>query len=122
MRGHYQAQPGLLAQLQALAAQSFPGVLEHLQQACATADLGSVAKVAHEIKGTALNLRTAHLSALAAETQDHARKGEATSLALAKELAASLSAFLAELARQPDSVDESVRADVPQDGRGDLLD
>lgn len=122
MRQHYLAQPGLLAQLQSLAAQSLPGVLESLRLAQEGADLGALAKVAHEIKGTALNLRTSHLSALAADTQDQARQGEPASLARAAELAATLSAFLAELARQPDSVDEPVRADVPQDGRGDLLD
>ena len=94
MQAHFGAQPTLLAQLKAVAEQSLPGVLGQLVRAREAADTQALAKVAHEIKGIALNLRAATLSRLAATTQDQARQGAPDSLVTAGHLSDALATFL----------------------------
>jgi len=94
MQAHFGAQPTLLAQLKAVAEQSLPGVLGQLVRAREAADTQALAKVAHEIKGIALNLRAATLSKLAATTQDQARQGAPDSLVTAGHLSDALATFL----------------------------
>lgn len=94
MRHHFGAQPALLAQLKAVAEQSLPGVQAQLTRAREAADTVALAKVAHEIKGIALNLRAASLSRLAAHTQERARQGAPESLLSAEDLSQALATFL----------------------------
>jgi len=136
MQHHFQGQPALFDRLVDVALQSLPGVLCELDRARALGDMAALAKIAHEIKGTALNLRAPRLAAIGATTQGQAREGQPSCHASASELSAGLQAFLEDLrshghgsaqATQPgaldalSSVNQSVRAEVAQDGRGDLL-
>ncbi len=136
MQHHFQGQPALFDRLVDVALQSLPGVLCELDRARALGDMAALAKIAHEIKGTALNLRASRLAGMGALTQDQARQGLPACHASASELSAGLQAFLEDLRShghgsaqdtQPgaldalSSVNQSVRAEVAQDGRGDLL-
>lgn len=132
MQHHFQAQPALFDRLVDVALQSLPGVLVELDRTRALGDMPALAKIAHEIKGTALNLRASQLASLGAQTQEQARQGHPSSRDSAAELSACLQTFLEALRShghapdtQPgalDSVNQSVRAEVAQDGRGDFLD
>ena len=98
MRLHFQPHPGMLDALTQVARATLPEVLERLRQALAddaTAELGTIA---HEIKGSALNLRAQHLADLAAKTQDQARAGDDRSRATGQALAAHLARFIDRLA------------------------
>jgi PAS domain S-box-containing protein len=135
MCGHFQGQPALFDRLIDVALQSLPGVLAELDRCRTQADITGLAKIAHEIKGTALNLRANTLSSLSARTQDLARQHDPSCVTAARELSTSLNTFLEALrghgastahataaATTPaESVNEAVRTDVPQDGRGDFL-
>lgn len=136
MQRHFQGQPALLDRLVDVALQSLPGVLCELDRARALGDMAALAKIAHEIKGTALNLRASRLAGIGATTQDQAREGLPACHASASELSAGLQAFLEDLRShghgsaqdtQPGaldalgSVNQAVRAEVAQDGRGDLF-
>lgn len=136
MQHHFQAQPALFDRLVDVALQSLPSVLCELDRARALGDMAALAKIAHEIKGTALNLRASRLAGIGATTQDQARQGLPACHASASELSAGLQAFLEDLRThghgnaqdtQPgaldalSSVNQAVRAEVAQDGRGDLL-
>ena len=136
MQHHFQAQPALFDRLVDVALQSLPGVLCELDRARALGDMAALAKIAHEIKGTALNLRASRLAGIGATTQDQARQGSPSCHASASELSAGLQAFLEDLRghghgssqeTQPGaldalaSVNQAVRAEVAQDGRGDLF-
>ncbi|MCH8178623.1 MAG: response regulator [Proteobacteria bacterium] len=136
MRRHFQGQTALFDRLVDVALQSLPGVLAELDRARALGDIAALAKIAHEIKGTALNLRAPNLARLGAATQDQARQQLPGSQASADELSACLSQFLDALRDHAHpgpgdtlpggldvlgSVNQPVRPDVAQDGRGDLL-
>lgn len=97
MQRHFEAQPGLLDRLVDVALQSLPGVLCELERVRTLGDLAALAKIAHEIKGTALNLRASRMAALGALTQDQARQGLPSSQSSAAELSACLQTFLDEL-------------------------
>lgn len=138
MQHHFQGQPALFDRLVDVALQSLPGVLAELDRTRALGDMAALAKIAHEIKGTALNLRASRLASLGAQTQDQARQQLASSHDSAAVLSACLLAFLEALRShgrakgqedaQPGvldalgSVNQAVRAEVAQDGRGDFLD
>lgn len=136
MQHHFQGQPALFDRLVDVALQSLPSVLCELDRARALGDMAALAKIAHEIKGTALNLRASRLAGIGATTQDQARQGLPACHASASELSAGLQAFLEDLRShghgsaqdtQPGaldalaSVNQAVRAEVAQDGRGDLF-
>jgi len=97
MQRHFEAQPGLLDRLVDVALQSLPGVLCELERVRTLGDMAALAKIAHEIKGTALNLRAPRLAELGAQTQDQARQGLPDSQATAAELSDGLRAFLDDL-------------------------
>lgn len=98
MQQHFAPQPGVLNALVSVARQTLPGVADQLQQALQSDDRVRLAKVAHEIKGIALNLRTPGLTNLATQTQDQARQGAAQSSELGQRLSLHLQGFLAQLA------------------------
>lgn len=102
MQQHFAPQPGVLSALTSVARQTLPGVAEQLSQALQSDDLMRLAKVAHEIKGIALNLRTPGLTDLATQTQDEARQACPDSRELGQRLSAHLLGFLAHLA-SPDA-------------------
>jgi len=76
MQQHFAPQPGVLAALIGVSRQTLPGVAEQLELSLQDGDIAKLAKVAHEIKGIALNLRTPGLTALATRTQDLARQSD----------------------------------------------
>ncbi|MBU0918081.1 MAG: response regulator [Gammaproteobacteria bacterium] len=98
MQQHFAPQPGVLSALMSVASQTLPGVADQLNQALQSADLVRLAKVAHEIKGIALNLRTPGLTDLATQTQDQARQANPESSALGQRLSVHLQGFLTHLA------------------------
>lgn len=102
MQQHFAPQPGVLSALTSVARQTLPGVAEQLSQALQSDDLMRLAKVAHEIKGIALNLRTPGLTDLATQTQDEARQACPDSRELGQRLSTHLQGFLAHLA-SPDA-------------------
>lgn len=74
-----------------------PGVAEQLDLALQASDLARLAKVAHEIKGIALNLRTPGLTELATRTQDHSRQADPQATEWGLLLSGHLKGFLAQL-------------------------
>ena len=96
MRAHFQAQgqAALLERLVDVALQSLPGVLIELERARALGDTVALAKVAHEIKGTALSLRAPRLAELGSATQDAARQSLPHTDANAASLSAALRGFV----------------------------
>ena len=122
MRDHFKAQPGLFDRLLVVASQCLPGVLAQLEQALLHRDPAELAKVAHEIKGIALNLRAPTLARLAASTQEQARHEQPECHDTAEALSEVLAQFLADMRERPlGSVDQAIGTDVAQDGRGNLL-
>lgn len=98
MQQHFAPQPGVLAALINVARQTLPGVAEQLDLALQASDLARLAKVAHEIKGIALNLRTPGLTELATRTQDQSRQTDPKATELGQLLSGHLQGFLAQLA------------------------
>lgn len=97
MQQHFAPQPGVLAALISVARQTLPGVAEQLDLALQAGDLARLAKVAHEIKGIALNLRTPGLTDLATRTQDQSRQAEPLAAEWGHQLSGHLRGFLAQL-------------------------
>ncbi len=104
MQQHFAPQPGVLTALIGVARQTLPGVAEQLDLAVQASDLAQLAKVAHEIKGIALNLRTPGLTELATLTQDQARQADPTATEQGQRLSAHLRGFLAQLVSGPDQI------------------
>jgi len=98
MQQHFAPQPGVLAALISVARQTLPGVAEQLNLALQASDLARLAKVAHEIKGIALNLRTPGLTELATRTQDQSRQTDPKATELGQLLSGHLQGFLVQLA------------------------
>ena len=105
MQQHFAPQPGVLGALISVARQTLPGVAEQLDLTLQSGDLTRLAKVAHEIKGIALNLRTPGLTELATRTQDQSRQAEPRATELGQALSGHLRGFLAQLA-QPTGQDQ----------------
>lgn len=97
MRQHFAPQPGMLSALIGVAHQTLPGVAQQLHLALQDEDAARLAKVAHEIKGIALNLRAPGLTELAAHTQDLARKAAPEAIDSGQRLRTHLSGFMAQL-------------------------
>ncbi len=98
MQQHFAPQPGVLAALISVARQTLPAVAEQLDLALQAGDIARLAKVAHEIKGIALNLRTSGLTHLATRTQDLSRQVDPQAPELGQLLSGHLQGFLAQLA------------------------
>lgn len=102
MQQHFAPQPGVLGALISVARQTLPGVAEQLALALQASDLARLAKVAHEIKGIALNLRTPGLTELATRTQDLSRQAAPQAVEFGHQLSGHLQGFLAQLATPPE--------------------
>jgi len=87
----------VLAALISVARQTLPGVAEQLDLALQAGDLARLAKVAHEIKGIALNLRTPGLTDLATRTQDQSRQADPLAAEWGHQLSGHLRSFLTQL-------------------------
>jgi CheY-like chemotaxis protein/HPt (histidine-containing phosphotransfer) domain-containing protein len=94
MRAHFKDQPELLQRLIGLLGGTLSTIAIELREALRARDMDALAKVAHNIKGTALNLHTPDLVALAIQTQDQARQREPAAWASGEHLARHLGDFL----------------------------
>lgn len=104
MNLHFQAQPQLLDRLIGMLSDTLNGIQQELSQAIASQNFNELDKVAHNLKGTALNLHTPELARLAIQTQEQARQLAGDALETAQTLSQCLSDFLKHLAqRQTDS-------------------
>jgi PAS domain S-box-containing protein len=129
MKRHFQSQPLLFDRLVHTLAQTLPDILQQLDTARHQHDIKEVAKIAHNIKGTALNLHTPDLAGIAIQTQDQARLEHANALLSAQDLSHALSQFMALFVPEPtlpseeddDSVNQAIRTNIPKNGRRDLL-
>jgi HPt (histidine-containing phosphotransfer) domain-containing protein len=98
MQQHFRAQPELFGRLLVLLTKTLADIRQELDAARQAQNLDDLAKIAHNIKGTALNLRTPQLAELAVQTQDQARRACRQSLESADTLSARLQR-LVDLAR-----------------------
>ncbi len=105
MKQHFQAQPQLLERLVGMLARTLNDIRGELNQAMSTQNLDALAKVAHNIKGTALNLHTPDLARLAIQTQDQARQQQLDALQSAQLLSLQLDEFLGQVSTYQGSAD-----------------
>jgi HPt (histidine-containing phosphotransfer) domain-containing protein len=101
MQAHFQGQPEMLAALTQVAIATLPDVSRRLRSALAEQATETLATIAHEVKGSALNLRAQQLASLASATQDLARQGDIACLAKADALATLLERFIDRLSGKP---------------------
>jgi len=94
MQQYYQAQPQLLDRLIAMLGDTLSEIQQELERAIQTQNLEQLAKIAHNIKGTALNLHTPELARLAVQTQEQARHADSDTLRTAEALSKRLSHFI----------------------------
>lgn len=94
MQQYYQSQPQLLDRLIAMLGDTFSEIQQDLERSITASDLEQLAKIAHNIKGTALNLHTPELARLAVQTQEQARAGDSDTLRTAETLSSRLSHFI----------------------------
>jgi PAS domain S-box-containing protein len=99
MKQYFREQPQLLDRLIAMLSNTLTTIQADLDQAVQTQNLEALAKVAHNIKGTALNLHTPEMARLAVQTQEQARQMARESLHTAEALSMRLKEFIA-LAQQ----------------------
>ena len=99
MQQYFQAQPQLLERLIGMLGDTLVTIQQELEQAIEAGDLVTLSKVAHNIKGTALNLHTPELARLAVQTQEQARQQAPEALGTATTLLGKLRDFI-ELAQQ----------------------
>ena len=97
MQQHFAPQPSVMNALVGVARQTLPGVAEQLDQSLQAQDLPRLAKVAHEVKGIALNLRAPGLAELATRTQDQSRQADPAALDIGLRLSDHLKGFLAQM-------------------------
>ncbi len=94
MQQYYQAQPQLLDRLIAMLGDTLSEIQQELEHTIQNQNLEQLAKIAHNIKGTALNLHTPELARLAVQTQEQARQGDSDTLRTAEDLSKRLSHFI----------------------------
>lgn len=99
MQQYFQAQPQLLDRLIVLLTDTLASIQKELDQAMSARNLDALAKIAHNIKGTALNLHTPELVRLAVQTQEQARQLTHDALETAHMLSQRLDDFLAQATR-----------------------
>jgi HPt (histidine-containing phosphotransfer) domain-containing protein len=95
MQQYFREQPQLLDRLIGMLTNTLSSIQEELVHATQTQNLDALAKVAHNIKGTALNLHTPELARLAVQTQEQARQMAHEALQTAETLSSRLQAFIA---------------------------
>jgi PAS domain S-box-containing protein len=127
MLKHFYAQPTLLTRLIETLADTMPGLWTQLEQARREHDIQALFKLAHNLKGTALNLHAIELGRLATLTQEQAREHHTDMFLSAKCLADCLREFMSHLpipnAPQvdTDSIDQAIRPEVTKDGGRNLF-
>jgi len=94
MQQYFREQPQLLDRLIGMLSNTLSSIQTELDQARHTQNLEALAKVAHNIKGTALNLHTPELVRLAVQTQEQARQMTHESLLTAQALSTRLQDFI----------------------------
>ncbi|MGC4060678.1 MAG: ATP-binding protein [Aquabacterium sp.] len=94
MKQYFREQPQLLDRLIAMLSNTLATIQVELDQAVQTQNLEALAKIAHNIKGTALNLHTPEMVRLAVQTQEQARQMARESLQTAEALSARLKEFI----------------------------
>ena len=99
MHQYFQSQPQLLDKLIGMLTPTLSGIQEELEQARLGRHMDALAKVAHNIKGTALNLHAPELARLSVQTQEQARQQSDDALLTAQVLSAKLGEFI-DMARQ----------------------
>jgi PAS domain S-box-containing protein len=99
MQLHFRTQPLLLERLIGMLKRTLAEVEQELVHALAERDMNQLAKVAHNVKGTALNLHAPELTRLASQTQDDARFQSAQAWASGAELMQCLREFIAQASR-----------------------
>jgi PAS domain S-box-containing protein len=117
MQQYFREQPQLLDKLIGMLNKTLAGIEQELSKAMALKDLPALAKVAHNIKGTALNLHTPEMARLAVQTQDQARQLATEALDTAQSLSAHLHDFMdlvaQHQARQPGAAQPPAQASQP---------
>jgi CheY-like chemotaxis protein/HPt (histidine-containing phosphotransfer) domain-containing protein len=96
MQQYFRDQPQLLDRLIGMLGNTLGEIHRELDQATSTGNMEAIAKVAHNIKGTALNLHTPELARLAVQTQDQARQTAQEALISARQLSHRLGDFIAQ--------------------------
>jgi len=99
MQRYFKAQPQLLDRLIGMLNRTLGEVEAELARSLREQDMACLAKVAHNIKGTALNLHTPELARLAIQTQDEARAASDEAWTTAQQLLYCLQAFVAQASR-----------------------
>lgn len=94
MQQYFQSQPQLLDKLIGMLTPTLSGIQQELEQARAERNMDALAKVAHNIKGTALNLHTPELARLSVQTQEQARQQSEEALTTAQTLSSKLGDFI----------------------------
>ena len=94
MQQYFREQPQLLDRLIGMLSNTLSNIQTELDQAMHAQNLDALAKVAHNIKGTALNLHTPELVRLAVQTQEQARQLTHESLQTAQALSTRLQDFI----------------------------
>jgi len=95
MLDQFGKRPQLLDRLLEQMRQTLPESIAQIEQACQAQDIPALARLAHEIKGLALNLHAGELSSLAICAQDSARQSKAEAVDCGRTLAKGLRQFLA---------------------------
>jgi PAS domain S-box-containing protein len=99
MQQHFRTQPLLLARLIGMLQRTLADVERELTQALTDRDMAQLAKVAHNVKGTALNLHAPELTRLAIQAQEDARLQTPQAWAAGAALLESLQAFVEQAGR-----------------------
>lgn len=94
MQQYFREQPQLLDRLISMLSSTLGTIQAELDQTMLTQNLEALAKVAHNIKGTALNLHTPELAGLAVQTQEQARQMGKEALQTAETLSLRLKDFI----------------------------
>ncbi len=99
MQQHFRTQPLLLERLIGMLKRTLTEVEQELATALGQRDMDLLAKVAHNVKGTALNLHAPELTRLATQTQDDARFQSAQAWASGTDLMQCLREFIEQASR-----------------------
>lgn len=94
MQQYFQSQPQLLDKLIGMLTPTLTSIQQELEQARRERNMDALAKVAHNVKGTALNLHTPELVRLAVQTQELARQQSEVALTTADALSVRLGEFI----------------------------
>jgi CheY-like chemotaxis protein/HPt (histidine-containing phosphotransfer) domain-containing protein len=108
MQQYFREQPQLLDRLIGMLGGTLAGIQLELDQAMSNKNLDALAKVAHNIKGTALNLHTPELARLAVQTQEQARQLTEEAMQTAHVLSDKLASFIEMASRHQPSAERKI--------------